>query len=390
MKKAWLSLGLVAWLVVGCGEPTAPESDVVGASEDDLTSKGGPNGWQLQGATFDCTTTVSGKVSKSSRRHVLAFDAKAGQVTTFDLKATWPATLGARIYVTDEAGKVLATEKAPGQSAVSTKVSFEATGTYLVYVSPIKHTLVEKTYSYQLAASCSGVLCESDSDCTDGARCQKILCKGPNCHPSASCVGSPKCATATVPPAAEGLSSTYYVQNVASDAEAQSFYQSFPQGTTFSTLSGACSDSTMCPALYNPVCGVVRNEPAKTFSNACAFSAAIRLDAGAVAGQGSKGYIESQGECVEAPVCSYDDPSKSYVVQSAEQCKLVKFACPAGAAPFFDDCGCGCETTPVCDYNDPGKKYVAQSPEKCQLVKFACEAGWTAFFDDCGCGCASK
>ena len=43
-------------------------------------------------------------------------------------------------------------------------------------------------------------------------------------------------------------------------------------------------------------------------------------------------------------VCDYEgNLNKNYLVRDAEQCKLVKFTCAAGQ-PFFDDCGCGCET----------------------------------------------
>ncbi len=42
--------------------------------------------------------------------------------------------------------------------------------------------------------------------------------------------------------------------------------------------------------------------------------------------------------------CDYDDPARRYVAQSRAQCALVRFACAANEQPFFDDCGCGCET----------------------------------------------
>jgi hypothetical protein len=148
------------------------------------------------------------------------------------------------------------------------------------------------------------------------------------------------CATALV--TWEGSDSqTYYVQNVASKEEEQAFYASFPATAAFGSFEGACDQGWMCPALYKPVCGVIRDLPPQTFSNACAFSAAVRADAGGTAGQGSKGYIQGPGEC--GPVCDYSDPAKSYIVQDPELCKAVKFACESGKAPFFDACGCGCE-----------------------------------------------
>lgn len=54
-----------------------------------------------------------------------------------------------------------------------------------------------------------------------------------------------------------------------------------------------------------------------------------------------------------SPACDYDDPARRYVARSPEQCQLVRFTCEPGLAPFFDDCGCGCEqlTDPACKRN---------------------------------------
>lgn len=46
---------------------------------------------------------------------------------------------------------------------------------------------------------------------------------------------------------------------------------------------------------------------------------------------------------LRACVCNYNTPDRTWFAKSAEQCKLVKFACPTGKRPFFNDCGCGCE-----------------------------------------------
>jgi hypothetical protein len=58
---------------------------------------------------------------------------------------------------------------------------------------------------------------------------------------------------------------------------------------------------------------------------------------------------ESYGDCCDDKVsvcdgCDYGDPDKHYVAQSPQECMVVKFACEDGAVPFFDDCGCGCQT----------------------------------------------
>jgi hypothetical protein len=49
---------------------------------------------------------------------------------------------------------------------------------------------------------------------------------------------------------------------------------------------------------------------------------------------------------LRACACDYSAPERKWVVKSAEQCKLVKFACESGQRPFFDSCGCGCEAEP--------------------------------------------
>lgn len=49
---------------------------------------------------------------------------------------------------------------------------------------------------------------------------------------------------------------------------------------------------------------------------------------------------------LRACVCDYSDPQRKWVSRSAEQCKLVKFACEVGQRPFFNSCGCGCEPEP--------------------------------------------
>jgi hypothetical protein len=41
---------------------------------------------------------------------------------------------------------------------------------------------------------------------------------------------------------------------------------------------------------------------------------------------------------------SCEDPDRQYVSTSPEDCALIHFVCVIGSEPFFDACGCGCET----------------------------------------------
>jgi hypothetical protein len=50
------------------------------------------------------------------------------------------------------------------------------------------------------------------------------------------------------------------------------------------------------------------------------------------------------GGTIKPDRCSYNDPNKTYVSKDPVQCMAMLFMCAAGT-PFFDDCGCGCETT---------------------------------------------
>jgi hypothetical protein len=309
MKTWFLILSMLAApLAVGCAsdpEPQASTEADVASDEAELAAVG-PTAWAHQPIDFDCGTPVSNKFTRSSRRHVYSFPGEAGTSAKLNLAGNWAPSLGARIYVTNPAGQVIATSKASASSTVSVEVSFKVSGKHLIYVSPIKFNQINSTLGYKLAASCQGK--------------QQL------------------CATASVQ--WEGSSTaTYYAQNVGSQAEAEAYYEGFPASSGFQTLTGPCDQSWACITLYKPVCGVIRNEPPTTFSNACAFSAAVRADAGGTVGEGSKGYIQSEGECY---TCNYDDPALHFVAQSPKQCQLVKFACQPAQTPFFNECGCGC------------------------------------------------
>lgn len=55
-------------------------------------------------------------------------------------------------------------------------------------------------------------------------------------------------------------------------------------------------------------------------------------------------WSDENGARVCENQCDYTDPTRRYVAQSRSQCALVRFACGANEQPFFDDCGCGCES----------------------------------------------
>lgn len=42
--------------------------------------------------------------------------------------------------------------------------------------------------------------------------------------------------------------------------------------------------------------------------------------------------------------CNYGDPDRSWVSKDPNQCAAILFLCAEGTQPFFDECGCGCET----------------------------------------------
>ncbi len=44
--------------------------------------------------------------------------------------------------------------------------------------------------------------------------------------------------------------------------------------------------------------------------------------------------------------CRYNDPSQTYVSRDPQECQFLLFACAEGSTPFFNECGCGCQTSP--------------------------------------------
>jgi hypothetical protein len=57
-------------------------------------------------------------------------------------------------------------------------------------------------------------------------------------------------------------------------------------------------------------------------------------------GGDSSRYVDYK--CCPATACTYDDPAKSYVGKSAEECALILFLCTDDRHYFSDACGCGC------------------------------------------------
>jgi hypothetical protein len=101
------------------------------------------------------------------------------------------------------------------------------------------------------------------------------------------------------------------------------------------------------------------------------------------------------GECVDRHTCEDAPPP-------AKQCKYDgKVYYPGENFAATDGCNrCSCDasgkvmctlklcTPPTkCDYNNPSRRWVAKSAEQCKLVRFACESGTQYFGNECGCGC---
>jgi len=38
--------------------------------------------------------------------------------------------------------------------------------------------------------------------------------------------------------------------------------------------------------------------------------------------------------------------TRHYIARSRAACEAIDYTCPAGATPFLDESGCGCETRP--------------------------------------------
>ncbi|MGA9522538.1 MAG: hypothetical protein WBV82_13810 [Myxococcaceae bacterium] len=151
--------------------------------------------------------------------------------------------------------------------------------------------------------------------------------------------GQSLCATVLVQPQEPSGAPTFYAKNVASDADAQSWFGFFPANSPTTVTAGPCDQESGCIEIHAPVCGTIRYDPPQTYANSCFFFAAVKGSAGGTVGSESKGFY-SQGAC--AASCNYDDPARNYVGRSQEVCARIRFACDPGWSYFSDECGCGC------------------------------------------------
>lgn len=300
--------------LVGCAEeqpaPAAETDQDVGEATEDGT--GSANDWQHQAdANLSCSASVDAEFTKSSRRHYYSFGGTKGQATSFSLDGGWPASYGARAYVTDVAGKVIGTASNTKDNAVSVSVTFPSDGKYFVYVSPSNYKSIKKDYGYELTATCAAP-------------------------------AKPYCATVRL--TKNVTSPTFYAHEFTSKALADKWLATFTTGEK-QAAEGECAQRP-CTKIYKPVCGTLKSGEPKTYGNSCEIESTIIADAGNASTNESKGFY-TEGACVVAPVCDYDSPTRHYVVQSKEQCKLVKYRCSPGQVGFADDCGCGCEDSPL-------------------------------------------
>jgi hypothetical protein len=60
----------------------------------------------------------------------------------------------------------------------------------------------------------------------------------------------------------------------------------------------------------------------------------------------NQGDADCLGYCkkTHGPGNCGNDPSKSYISTDPDQCAALSFLCALGSFPFFDNCGCGCQT----------------------------------------------
>lgn len=63
----------------------------------------------------------------------------------------------------------------------------------------------------------------------------------------------------------------------------------------------------------------------------------------------NSGGADCGGICIageqpaQPPKCDPRDPNLQYVSRDPQQCAAIRFTCPEGFEPFFNDCGCGCQ-----------------------------------------------
>ena len=60
----------------------------------------------------------------------------------------------------------------------------------------------------------------------------------------------------------------------------------------------------------------------------------------------NQGGADCGGICQKEPKKECNNPDRTYVSRDPARCAAIRFICDPGLAPFFDDCGCGCEPAP--------------------------------------------
>jgi hypothetical protein len=424
-------------------DPDAP--DALASESEDLSQS--PNAWKFQPQGFGCHQGVSNKVTKTSRRHYYAFEAKAGQSAKLDLRGTWPGEYGAAIVVTDSWGFVVASAQNPKDASVGVDVTFHWEETHYVFVQPMQYTRVKSSYAYTLGAKCE-TRCWSDADCDASEQCMLPMCFKAPCNIKGMCVPRPICAEYVT---SDGR---YYAKNFVDGdwAAANAWVAADPQVTASGVGYGTCLEHNAkpCPTTDPPVCGTpVATDVTSTYASLCEFQKVVRGYAGNT--DESKGKF-TPGACapptvycataivqpspLPAPTYYYAksfadlgeakqwletsfpnstdkgvvdhacDTSTPCIQIYAPVCATIKSGTPqtysnscmfhaavradAGGTPPAESKGyytSGACSAGGCDYNDPAKRYVGKSTAECAVIKFACQPNETYFADACGCGC---
>lgn len=95
-------------------------------------------------------------------------------------------------------------------------------------------------------------------------------------------------------------------------------------------------------------CSCVDSQEARCLANPCDVSTCNVPEATCAAnycgGCNAEWHDATGARVCQSGSANCDDPDRRYVARSPEACQTVRFLCEPGSTPFFDDCGCGCET----------------------------------------------
>jgi len=95
----------------------------------------------------------------------------------------------------------------------------------------------------------------------------------------------------------ENTDTYVYVKNFNDEADAQTWFATMQPAPVESYVQpGACNEPKKCPMYWNPVCGQVLYDDPVTFSNLCAFKAAVAARAGDEYPSENKGFYH-MGQC---------------------------------------------------------------------------------------------